>query len=199
MEKIKIHPIIIVEGRYDKNLLSQIFDTIIIETCGFGIFKAKDKLELIRRLAQKRQVLILTDSDSAGFLIRNHLKGVLPTDRVLHAYIPEIFGKEKRKAQASKEGLLGVEGVDKQTILSAVERAGVELGRSEKSDKPRNLTSADLYQAGLLGGKDSGKKRLELLKQLGLPGKLSTSAMLEVINAMLTEQEFFSILSKILN
>ena len=193
MEKIKIHPIIIVEGRYDKNLLSQIFDTIIIETCGFGIFKAKDKLELIRKLAQKRQVLILTDSDSAGFLIRNHLKGVLPSDRVLHAYIPEIFGKEKRKAQVSKEGLLGVEGVDKEIILSAVGRAGVKLGWTEKFDKPGGITSVDFYRAGLLGGKGSAQKRRDLLKQLGLPGKLSTSAMIEVVNAMFTEDEFWAV------
>ena len=191
MDRIKIDQIIVVEGKYDKNTLGQIFDTIIIETGGFAIFNSKDKLNLIRSLAQKRQVLILTDSDSAGFLIRNYLKGVLPKDKVLHAYIPEICGKERRKAQASKEGLLGVEGIDRKTIADAVARAGARIldnhGREEAG-----LTAADLYDAGLLGGKDSKEKRAKLLRGMGLPGKLSSSAMLDVINAVCTRQEFFS-------
>lgn len=179
---IRIKEAIIVEGRYDVNKLKQLVDTVVIPTDGFGIFNNKQKLSMIRRIAQQRGVLILTDSDGAGFVIRNYLKGALPKDKVKHAYIPQISGKERRKRQASKEGTLGVEGVSDEIILKALTEAGVEC---RDDTAPAHLvTKADFYEWGLSGVPDSAEKRKRLLRALNLPQHMTANALLEFINAV---------------
>lgn len=189
---IRIKEVIVVEGRYDKNTLSQLIDGTIIETQGFGIFSNKEKLALLRRLAEKRGLLVLTDSDGAGFVIRNFLKGAIDPKLVKHAYIPDISGKERRKQSASKEGKLGVEGMRPEVLLAALERAGV-LTEGQTSTREAPLVTADLYALGLSGGKESAEKRKKLLKKLNLPEKLSARAMLEVLNALYTRAELFAL------
>ena len=191
---IKINEAIIVEGKYDKIKLSSFIDGLIITTDGFSIFKDKEKRELIKNLAQKRGILILTDSDGAGFVIRNHIKGFVPSDKIKNAYIPEILGKEKRKAKPSKEGTLGVEGVPKEELIKALTKCGV-LG--EEKEKREEITKLDLYEAGLYGRDDSAQKRDELKKKLDLPGKLSANAFLDVLNFLLTKEEFFEAIKKV--
>lgn len=186
---IRIKEVIVVEGRYDKNTLSQLIDGTIIETGGFGIFSDKEKLALLRRLAEKHGLLILTDSDGAGFVIRNFLKGAIDPKLVKHAYIPEIFGKERRKQSPSKEGKLGVEGMRPEVLLAALERAGVLAEAGEVPAREAPLVTADIYALGLSGGKGSAEKRKKLLKKLNLPEKLSARAMLEVLNALYTRAE----------
>ncbi|MDD6022055.1 MAG: toprim domain-containing protein [Acutalibacteraceae bacterium] len=182
---IKLEQATIVEGKYDKIKLSSIIDGLIIETDGFGIFKDKEKQKLIRRLAEEKGIIIMTDSDSAGFRIRSFLGGSIPGDRITHVYIPDIFGKEKRKTEASKEGKLGVEGVPTQIILKALERAGVTCTESDGSGK-REITNLDLYELGLSGCADSRRKREKLLKYLELPTRLSTSSFVKVLNTFTT-------------
>lgn len=178
---IKLGPVILVEGKYDKIKLSQIFDTTILTTDGFGIFKQKDKLELLRRLAETRGLLVFTDPDGAGFVIRNYLKGSVPKGQIYHAYIPDLYGKEKRKAKGSKEGKLGVEGVPNEVIVRAVEQSGALNGVvCEKS----GITKADLYELGLSGGAGSAQRRQHLLKELQLPQQLSPNALLDVLNCI---------------
>lgn len=180
---IQIREAIIVEGRYDVNKLKQLVDTIVIETGGFSIFNNQEKLQLIRRIAAQRGILILTDSDGAGFVIRNYLKGAIPKDQVHHAYIPQIEGKERRKSKASKEGTLGVEGVPDQVILDSLHRAGVTVIGDSASARPQ-ITKADLYEWGLSGGPGSAARRQALLKALCLPTHMTANALLEFINAV---------------
>lgn len=178
---IKLGPVILVEGKYDKIKLSQIFDTTILTTDGFGIFKQKDKLDLLRRLAETRGLLVFTDPDGAGFVIRNYLKGAVPKGKIYHAYIPDLYGKEKRKAKGSKEGKLGVEGVPDEVILRAVEQSGALDGEILQSG---GITKADLYELGLSGGAGSTQRRKRLLKELQLPQQLSPNGLLDVLNCI---------------
>ncbi|MDL2287872.1 DUF4093 domain-containing protein [Oscillospiraceae bacterium OttesenSCG-928-F05] len=187
----KVREAIIVEGRYDKNTLSQIVDTVILETSGFSVFSNKELVRLLRRIAAERGVIVLTDSDSAGFLIRNYLKGCLPPEMVKHAYIPDRMGKERRKAKPSKEGKLGVEGMRPEEILAALQRAGATF--LEEADSAgataAGFTGADFYAYGLAGTPGSAEKRKRLLKALDLPERLSGKALLGVLSALYTREE----------
>ncbi|MBQ2780022.1 MAG: DUF4093 domain-containing protein [Clostridia bacterium] len=183
---IRIREAIVVEGKYDSIKLQAVVDTLIVETNGFGIFKDKDRLAFLRRLAAERGLIILTDSDSAGMVIRNHLGGAVPPDCVKQAYIPPIVGKERRKAAPSKEGLLGVEGIDGAVIEQALRQAGATV-LDEQPDAPQlNLTTADLFELGLCGQPHSAALRQALLKELALPAYLSTSRLLQYINTALS-------------
>lgn len=195
---IKIDRAVIVEGRYDKIKLSSILDAVIIETEGFGIFNNKEKQQLIRRLADTKGLLILTDSDSAGFKIRSFIKGIVPAETIKHAYIPDIFGKEKRKTEASKEGKLGVEGVKKELILEALEKAGVFCEEIEKTEK-REITKLDLYEDGLSGRADSDALRKKLLFHLQLPERLTSNALVQILNTFLTYDEYKKAVEEIKN
>ncbi|WP_294553302.1 DUF4093 domain-containing protein [uncultured Pseudoflavonifractor sp.] len=188
---LKIKEAIVVEGRYDKNTLSQLVDTVIIETKGFGIFKDSERLALLRRLAGERGLVVLTDSDGAGFVIRNFLKGAIPPRQVKHAYIPDLFGKERRKRQPGKEGKLGVEGMRPQVLEEALCRAGVTfLDRAAGEQTPhRALTKADLFAAGLSGRPDSAQRRQALLRRLDLPEHMTANAMLEALNVFCTYED----------
>lgn len=181
---IRIREAIVVEGKYDKNTLRQLVDAPIFTTGGFGIMRDEAAMALLRRIAQERGLIILTDSDGAGFVIRNRLRGSLPADRVRHAYIPDVFGKERRKAAPGKEGKLGVEGMPPQVLLDALRRAGATF--EEETDAPGRtpITKADLMELGLSGGPDSRARRLALQKQLNLPEHLSANALLEVLNIL---------------
>lgn len=194
---IRIKEAIIVEGRYDKNKLSQIVDAVILETSGFGVFNNSEKRALFNRICNEKGVIIFTDSDSAGFLIRNHLKGILPKDKVKHAYIPQIQGKEKRKAVASKEGFLGVEGVDDKIIVEALKRAGatVSEGDSALFDKGE-ITKLDFFDDGLSGKSNSAALRAEILKECNLPAHMSANAMLEALNILFTKEQYEDIVEK---
>ena len=189
----KIREVIVVEGRYDKNTLSQVVDATIVTLGGFAVFNDREKLALLRRLAEERGLIVLTDSDGAGFVIRNYLKGALPRDRVKQAYIPDIRGKERRKRAPGKEGKLGVEGMKPAVLLEALGRAGATF---EDEDTPPGrgepITKADLYILGLTGGADSAAKRRTLLKSLELPEHLTPNAMLEVLNLLYSRKEFLS-------
>ena len=191
MEKIRVKEFIVVEGKYDLNTLKQVLDATVVATDGFGIFHQREKLELIARLAKQQGVVILTDSDGAGFVIRNYLKGCLDPGVVKHAYIPDITGKERRKARASREGKLGVEGMRPEILLEALRRAGATLddGVQEAHGK---ITKADLYALGLSGKPDSARQRAELLKRLDLPERLSPNALLDVLNVLVTKEELFA-------
>ena len=182
---IRIREAIIVEGRYDKNTLAQVVDAPILETSGFGIFHDSQRLALLRRLAETRGIIVLTDSDGAGFVIRNYLRGAIDPAQVKHAYIPDVAGKERRKRTASKEGKLGVEGMRPEVLLEALRRAGATI---EGEDAP--LPGARITKAGLTGGADSKAARQRLLEQLDLPEHLSTNALLEVLNALMTREAF---------
>lgn len=185
---VKIKEAILVEGRYDKNTLSQIVDAPILETSGFGIFKDKKQMELLRQVAQKRGLIVFTDSDGAGFVIRNHIKSAIPGKYLKHAYIPDIPGKEKRKAAPGKEGKLGVEGMKPEIILEALRRAGATI-EGEESTSSHQITKQDLMELGLSGGPDASAKRLALLKKLNLPEHMSPNAMLQALNLLLTREE----------
>ena len=187
---VKIREAIVVEGRYDKNTLSQVVDAPILETAGFGIFKDRQQMALLRRVAEKRGLIVFTDSDGAGFVIRNHIKSAIPGKYLKHAYIPDIAGKERRKRTASKEGKLGVEGMRPDVLLEALRRAGATIEGEETPAAGARITKADLYAAGLTGGADSKAARQRLLAQLDLPEHLSTNALLEVLNALMTREEF---------
>lgn len=188
---IQIKQAVIVEGKYDKIKVSNILDTLIIETDGFGIFKDKNKQKLIRRLAKTRGILILTDSDSAGFTIRSFLNGIVPKEQLTNVYIPDIFGKEKRKSEPSKEGKLGVEGVKSDVIIDALKKAGVKFDvDAESPKKTQPVTKTDLFLDGLSGGKGSAEKRARLLKQLDLPEHLSSNSMLKLINSFMDFDDY---------
>ena len=184
----KISQVIIVEGKYDLIKLSSIVDALIITTDGFRIFKDKEKRELIKTVGEKNGVIIFTDSDAAGFKIRAFLTSILPKEMIRHAYIPNIEGKEKRKDAPSKEGLLGVEGVDEDTIISALERAGAQLNIQDPNDK--QITKYDLFEFGLSGRSDSSTLRRKFLKSMGLPERMSTNSMLNVLNTLISYNEF---------
>ena len=190
---VKIKEAIVVEGRYDKNTLSQIVDAPILETSGFGIFKDKQQLSLLRRVAENRGLIVFTDSDGAGFVIRNHLKSVIPAKFLKHAYIPDIYGKEKRKAAPGKEGKLGVEGMRPEIILDALRRAGATMD-GEEVTAHQQITKQDLMALGLSGGKDSSTLRLTLLKKLGLPQHMSANAMLQALNLLYSMEELVEII-----
>ena len=186
----RVREAIVVEGRYDKNTLSQVVDAVILETAGFGVFKDQERLALLRRLAQQRGIIVLTDSDGAGFVIRNFLKGASPPEQVNHAYIPDIRGKERRKRAPGKEGKLGVEGMPPQLLLEALERAGATFLDGDGPRSPRGeLTPAQLYVLGLTGRPDSAQRRQALLKRLDLPEHMSAKALLTVLNALYTSDE----------
>ena len=185
---IKIREAIVVEGRYDKNTLSQIVDTPILETSGFGIFKNKQQLDLLRKVAHQRGLIVFTDADGAGFVIRNHIKSAIEPQYLKHAYIPDVFGKERRKAVAGKEGKLGVEGMRPDVIVEALRRAGATF-EDEGNHAPQNITKQDLVELGLSGGKDSSEKRKWLLKKLDLPEHMSANAMLQALNLLYTADE----------
>lgn len=188
-----VKEVIVVEGRYDKNTLSQIVDAVIIETSGFGIFNDAQKQKLLRTMAQARGLVVLTDSDGAGFVIRNFIKGCVDPACVKHAYIPDVYGKERRKAAPSKEGKLGVEGMRPQVLLDALIRAGATVDARPAAESAARITKADMYKCGLSGGTGSREKRAALIKRLDLPEKLSTDALLDVLNAIMTREEFFAL------
>lgn len=191
---VKIREVIVVEGRYDKNTLSQVVDATILETRGFGIFKDKEQLSLLRRAAQARGLILLTDSDGAGFVIRNYLKGAIDPRYIKHAYIPDISGKERRKDAPGKEGKLGVEGMTPQVLLEVLRRAGATFEGETEQRSSGQLTKADLFDLGLSGHPDSAARRLRLLKRLNLPERMSANAMLEALNLLYTRQELAQVL-----
>ena len=192
----RIREAIVVEGRYDKNTLSQIVDTLILETNGFGLFNDPERMALLRKAAEKRGIIVLTDSDGAGFVIRNRIKGAIPKERVKHAYIPDVYGKEKRKRKPGKEGKLGVEGMPPKVIEDVLRRAGATfLGEETKAGSERPLTKADLFSAGLTGGEGSAELRKALLRQLQLPEHMSANALLAVLNGCYSAEEGRNILN----
>ena len=194
---IRIAEAILVEGRYDKNVLSQVVEAAIFETCGFGIFRDKEKIAFLRQVAEKKGLIIFTDSDGAGFVIRNKLKGLLPQEKVLHAYIPDIQGKEKRKKRGSKEGLLGVEGMSPEIIINALKRCGAHiLDEYQTAIKPDLITRQDLYELGLMGGAHSAEMRNYVKQKLMLPSHLGTSAFLDALNLVTNCQELKRIMAE---
>ena len=180
---IKIKEAIVVEGRYDKNTLSQIVDAPIVETNGFGIFKDKAQMRFLRQVAQKRGLIVFTDADGAGFVIRNHIKSAIPAQYLKHAYTPDVFGKERRKAAPGKEGKLGVEGMRPEVILEALRAAGATI-EGKTAVQSNRITKQDLMELGLSGGADASAKRLALLEKLGLPEHMSANAMLQALNLL---------------
>jgi ribonuclease M5 len=193
---VKIEEAIVVEGRYDKNTLSQIVDAPIFETNGFGIFKDKQQMALLRQVAEKRGLIVFTDADGAGFVIRNHIKSAIPGQFLKHAYTPDVFGKERRKATPGKEGKLGVEGMRPDVIIEALRKAGATFENEETA--PRNqITKQDLMELGLSGGPDSAAKRLLLLKKLNLPEHMSANALLEALNLLYTKDEIYGLITEV--
>lgn len=197
MDRIRIKEALVVEGKYDKNTLAQLVDAPIFVTEGFGIFKDPEKLALLRAVAEKRGLIVLTDSDGAGLVIRNHLKGAIDPALVKHAYIPDVFGKEKRKAAPGKEGKLGVEGMTPAVLLQALRNAGATIidgpvgaaiGRQPDAESIE-ITKIELYELGLTGKPDSKERRRALQKRLGLPENLSTNALLTALNCVTTREE----------
>lgn len=194
---VKIKEAILVEGRYDKNTLSQIVDAPILETAGFGIFRDKQQMALLRRIAEARGLIVFTDSDGAGFVIRNHIKSAIPGKYLKHAYIPDIPGKEKRKSAPGKEGKLGVEGMSREIILEALRRSGATI-EGEEQPQTRMITKQDLVELGLSGGPDASAKRLALLKKLNLPEHMSPNAMLQALNLLYSLEELEGIIDSII-
>lgn len=194
----KIKETIVVEGVYDKIKLSRFIDGVIMTTNGFGVFRDSRILKSIRSMAEKTGIVILTDSDSAGFKIRNYIKQAMPEGSVKHAYIPDVYGKEKRKSEAGKEGLLGVEGIDDNIILEALRTSGCTIdGEAAAPKEGRKITKADLYKKGLSGGEGSGALRAALAKELGIPMKISANMMLNILNRLLCYEEFCEIVQTI--
>ena len=188
---VKIKEAIVVEGKYDKNTLRQIVDTAVFTTDGFGVMNDKTKLRFLRQVAETRGLIVLTDSDGAGFVIRNHLKGALPKDKVRHAYIPDVLGKEKRKTSPGKEGKLGVEGMPPEVLLDALRKAGATFEDGEATVPKVAITKTDLFEAGLTGGSDSKAKRVALLQKLSFPAHMTTNALLEALNVLYDRETFF--------
>ena len=187
--KPRIREVIIVEGRYDKNALCQVVDAVILTTDGFGVFRDKEKLAYFRRLAEKRGVILLTDPDGAGFVIRNYLKGALPPTQVKQAYVPDVMGKEHRKRKGGKEGKLGVEGMSPNVLLEALRRCGATFEGEENARQSAGLTRADLMDKGLIGP-GSAQRRAEILQTLQLPEHLTTAGLLDALNLLLSREEF---------
>ena len=192
---VKIKEAIVVEGRYDKNTLSQILDAPILETSGFGIFKNKEQMTLLRAVAEKRGLIVFTDADGAGFVIRNHIKSAIPAKYLKHAYTPDVFGKERRKAAPGKEGKLGVEGTNREVILQSLRRAGATFLGEESESALHEITKADLMNLGLYGP-GSNDRRAALIKKLGFPEKISTNAFLQAVNLLYTVDELKQALEK---
>ena len=193
MDKLKLRQAIVVEGKYDQNTLRQIVDTAIFTTNGFADMKDPALLRLLQQAAQTTGLVILSDSDGAGFLIRNTLKSALPETGVLHAYIPDLPGKEKRKTAPGKEGLLGVEGMTPEILLKALRDAGAEFADGSTPPPAREpITKQDLFALGLSGGPESAKKRAALLKALSLPAHMSANALLQALNVLFSREEFFT-------
>lgn len=190
--KPNISEVIVVEGRYDKNTVSQVVNATIVEIGGFGVFNDKEKTAFLRRLAEKQGIIVFTDSDGAGFVIRNHLKSVVQSGRVLQAYIPDVYGKERRKAKAGKEGKLGVEGMTPEVILKALRDAGATFDGIAADVKGEGITAADLMERGLVGD-GSAQRRAKLWKMLDFPAHISTKAALEAINLLMTREEFYAL------
>ena len=180
---VRIKEAIVVEGRYDKNTLSQIVDAPILETNGFGVFKDREQMTLLRKVAQTRGLIVFTDSDGAGFVIRNHIKSAIPSEFLKHAYTPDIFGKERRKAAPGKEGKLGVEGMTRDVILESLRRAGATFLGEEMTGRTHEITKADLLELGLYGPGSNGR-RMRLIKKLGFPEKISNNAFLQAVNLL---------------
>ena len=196
---LHIREAIVVEGRYDKNTVSQVVDTLILETGGFQIFKDPEKMALLDRAARRRGLVVFTDSDGAGFVIRNRIKGAVPAKFLKHAYIPDVYGKERRKRQRGKEGKLGVEGMPPHVLEQALRRAGavfLEEGALERQIGP-SLTKGDLFAAGLSGGEGSAEKRRNLLARLELPEHMSANALLAVLNGCYSREEAEELLKNI--
>lgn len=202
MNRIKLKETVIVEGRYDRIRLSELIESPMIETGGFRVFKDKEKQELIRAVAKRRGILVMTDVDSAGFVIRNFLRGIVPQDQILHAYIPTIKGKEKRKQEASKEGILGVEGIDRGALIESIRNSGahiVSVGEglappdytdTEAKIVQSEITKSDFFDYGLTGCANAAAHREEVLSSLGLPTYLTTNAMISALNCLFTKDEF---------
>ena len=191
---IRIREAIVVEGRYDKNTLSQIVDAPILETSGFGIFKDKQQLNLLRRAAESRGLIVFTDSDGAGFVIRNHIKSAIPGQYLKHAYIPDIPGKERRKSAPGKEGKLGVEGMRPEIIVEALRRAGATIV-GEDVPRTTGITKQDLMELGLSGGANSAENRQKLLRKLDLPEHMSANAMLQALNLLYSLEELTAVIA----
>ena len=192
---MRIQEAIVVEGRYDKGVVAQAVDTVILETAGFGIFKDDERLALLRRLAAKRGLIVLTDPDGAGFVIRNYLKGAIPKEQLKHAYVPDVYGKERRKRAPGKEGKLGVEGMSPEVVQAAILRAGATVLDGDAPERPAgDLTPADLYALGLSGVPDAGSRRAALLRRLELPEHMSAKALLAALNALYTPDELEQLL-----
>ena len=197
MKKLKVKEAIVVEGRYDKAALANIADTVIVDTAGFGVFSDGEKLALLRRLAQARDLIVLTDSDGGGFLIRSFLKSSIDPALVKHAYIPDVPGKEKRKKSPSKEGLLGVEGMSPEILEAALRRAGATIDGEAATGCVPPLTKAEMYAMGLAGTPDSAARRAALQKALNLPAGLTANALLDVLNALVTREELTALAAKL--
>lgn len=193
---IKLKEAVIVEGRYDKIKLKNLIDAPIIETNGFRIFNDKERRDMIRQIADRRGILIMTDSDGAGLVIRNFLNGAVDKDKIKHCYIPQLEGKEKRKEQKSKEGFLGVEGVPDDVIIEAIRKSGATV-IGEEAAQTNEITKADLFTLGLTGTANSAQKRKKLLKKLNMPDYLSTNAMLTALNCLYSLEELKSVLNDI--
>ena len=191
---IRVKEAILVEGRYDKFKLASLVDGVILEAGGFSLFRDREKLAYLKRLARERGLILLTDSDGAGFVIRGKLASHIPPEHLKHAYIPDVYGKERRKAKPSKEGKLGVEGMDLATLRAALERAGATILEGEAAPRPANqgepVTKSDLFQLGLSGKADSAQRRKELQRALGLPERLSANGLVQAINALYSREEF---------
>ncbi|MDD5954526.1 MAG: DUF4093 domain-containing protein [Firmicutes bacterium] len=192
---VKIKEAILVEGRYDKNTLSQIVDAPILETGGFGIFRDAEQMALLRRVAQVRGLIVFTDADGAGFVIRNHIKSAIPAQFLKHAYTPDLFGKERRKAKGGKEGKLGVEGMSREVILESLRRAGATFEGEETAGTRHQITKADLMELGLYGPGSAGL-RAALIKKLGFPERMSTNAFLQAVNLLCSLDELKQALEK---
>lgn len=190
MKKPRIEEAVVVEGRYDRNMLLQVVDATVVETGGFAVFNDGEKLHFLRKLAEKRGLILLTDSDGAGFVIRNYLKGALPKERIKQAYIPDVFGKERRKRKAGKEGKLGVEGMTPEILLEALRRSGATFSGEDAAERQAAITKADLLEKGLIGA-GSAQRRRELLQKLELPEHLTPNAMLEMLNLLMSREEFY--------
>ena len=193
---VKIREAIVVEGRYDKNTLSQVVDAPIFETNGFGIRKDKARMDLLRRVAEQRGLIVFTDSDGAGFVIRNFLKGAIPAKYLKHAYIPDIPGKERRKSAPGKEGKLGVEGMTPEILLACLKRAGATiLGEDTPTEQP--ITKQDLFDLGLSGGANASEKRKKLMKKLALPEHLSLNGLLQALSLLYTREELTALAAQL--
>ncbi len=190
MKPITLSQVVVVEGKYDKIRLSSLLDATIITTDGFGIFRNSEKQALLRRMAQERGLILLTDSDSAGFVIRNFLRGCVPEGQIRHAYIPQLAGKEKRKTEASKEGFLGVEGMDTQTLVAALERAGISVNGEETPPPSLGMTKQRMLEDGLTGGSGSSRRRSLLAAQLGFPSGMTANALMEAMNILCDESAY---------